>query len=157
MARNDMSTSGIGEDLIRGIIQIGCAELHAKTLYEKTRAELDNGIIDVENKDELNKGLERLSQYREDVENYANLRRRSMKCLFDMFKGNKDMWCQMKHLGTGAMTLFEAYEASDGDGELLDLAYDANKEFVKAASRFLGMEITECAACFSDYLKGENK
>ena len=155
--RNDMSTSGIGEDMIRAIIQFGCAELHAKTLYEKTRAELDNGIVDVNDTDTLNKTVEKLDEYRKDVDNYASLRRRSMKALFQMFDGDKDLWCQIKHLGTGAMTMFEAYEASDGDGELLDIAYDANKEFVKAATRFLGMEITECAACFSDMLKGEHK
>ena len=155
--RNDMSTSGIGEDMIRAIIQFGCAELHAKTLYEKTRAELDNGIVDVNDTDTLNKTVEKLDEYRKDMDNYASLRRRSMKALFQMFDGDKDLWCQIKHLGTGAMTMFEAYEASDGDGELLDIAYDANKEFVKAATRFLGMEITECAACFSDMLKGEHK
>lgn len=154
---NKMSTSGIGEDMIRSVVQFGCAELHAKTLYEKTRAELDNGIIDVENKQELDKALQRLDNYRRDVDNYADLRRRSMKALFKMFDGDKDLWCQIKHLGTGAMTMWEAYEASDGDGELLDIAYDANKEFVKAATRFLGMEITECAACFSDMLKGDKE
>lgn len=153
--RNEMSTSGIGEDMIRSIIQFGCAELHAKTLYEKTRAELDNGIVDVDDKDALDKTLTKLDDYRQDVEHYASLRRRSMKALFKMFNGDKDMWCQIKHLGVGAMTMWEAYEASDGDGELLDIAYDANKEFVKAATRFLGMELTDCSACFSDMLKGE--
>jgi len=157
MARNSMSTSGIGEDMIRSIIQFGCAEVHAKTLYEKTRAELDNGIIDVEDKEALDAAIERMEEYRQDVDNYASLRRRSMVALFRMFDGNKDLWCQIKHLGIGAMTMFEAYEASDGDGELLDIAYDANKEFVKAASRFLGMEITECASCFGDFLKGDVK
>lgn len=150
---NKMSTSGIGEDMIRACIQFGCAELHAKTLYEKMRAELDNGIVDVEDKNALDEAIMKMENYRQDVDNYAQLRRRSMKALFDMFKGDKDLWCQIKHLGTGAMTMFEAYEASDGNGELLDIAYDANKEFIKAATRFLGMEITECASCFGDMLK----
>lgn len=151
---NKMSTSGIGEDMIRSVIQFGCAELHAKTLYEKMRASLDNGIVDVEDNAALEEAIRKMEEYRQDVDNYAGLRRRAMNALFGMFKGDKDLWCQIKHLGTGAMTMWEAYEASDGDGELLDIAYDANKEFVKAATRFLGMEITECAACFSDALKG---
>lgn len=153
---NKMSTSGIGEDMIRSVIQFGCAELHAKTLYEKMRASLDNGIVDVEDKAALDRAIGKMEEYRQDVDNYASLRRRAMKALFEMFNGDKDLWCQIKHLGTGAMTMWEAYEASDGDGELLDIAYDANKEFVKAATRFLGMEITDCAACLTDMLKGGN-
>ena len=155
--RNEMSTSGIGEDMLRSIIQFGCAELHAKTLYEKTRAELENGIIDCEDETALKAAIDRMEEFRKDVENYSELRRRSMRALMRMFEGDKDMWCQIKHLGTGAMTMWEAYEASDGDGELLDIAYDANKEFVKAVTRFLGMEITDCAACLSDMLKGDKK
>ena len=74
--------------------------------------------------------------------------------LFGMFDGDKDAWCLVKHLGIGAMTLFEAYEASDNDLELLNMAYDANKAFVLAMTRFLGVEISDCAACLSDSLKG---
>lgn len=76
-----------------------------------------------------------------------------MRKLFEMFDGDKDMWCQAKHLGIGAMCLFEAYEGSD-DPDLLAMAYEANKEFISAMSRFLGIEWTDCASCFSDYLKG---
>ena len=55
------------------------------------------------------------------------------------------------------MTVFEAYEASDNDLELLNLAYEANKAFVSALSRFLGIELTDCAACFADSMKGVNR
>lgn len=152
---NPMSSSGIGEDILRSIVQFGCAEVHAKTLYEKTRAEIENGIIDIENKEVRESALEKMEEYRQDMGNYAQLRRRAMLSLYKMFEGDKDMWCQIKHLGVASYTLLEAYEASDEDMDLLELAYDANKEFVKAVTRFLGVGITDCSACLTDLLKGE--
>lgn len=157
MSRNSMSETGMAEDMIRSFVQFGAAEIHAKGLYEKTTAELENGYIDVENNDVLQKHLEKCEQYRKDIETYANLRRSVTRHLFGMFDGDKDAWCLVKHLGIGAMTLFEAYEASDNDLELLNLAYEANKAFVLAMTRFLGVEISDCAACLSDSLKGADK
>lgn len=154
MARNQNSEVGQAEDLIRSFVQFGCAEIHAMGLYYKTTAEMENGLIDVADPDALQAHLDKADAYQEDIETYANLRRRVMRRLFVMFEGDKNMWCQAKHLGIGAMTLFEAYEASDDDPELLCLAYEANKAFVKAMSRFLGIEITDCASCFADALKG---
>lgn len=158
MAINLMSEVGYGEDLIRSLVQFGCAESHAKGLYEKATAELENGLIDTTDGEVLQKQLEKLDQYKTDIDTYANLRRGIMRKLLDMFPDHdKDMWCQIKHLGVGAMNLFEAYEGSDDDVELLNMAYEANKAFVSALSRFLGMEITSCAACMSDYLRGVNE
>lgn len=154
---NPMSSSGIGEDILRSIVQFGCAEVHAKTLYEKTRAEIENGIIDIENKEVRESALEKMEEYRQDMGNYAQLRRRAMLSLYKMFEGDKDMWCQIKHLGVASYTLLEAYEASDEDMDLLELAYDANKEFVKAVTRFLGIGLSDCAACLSDYLKAKGE
>ena len=154
MAINDMSTSGYAEDLIRAYVQFGCAEIHAKGLYEKANAELENGLVDVSDGDVLEKQLEKLGQYKNDINNYANLRRKMMRKLFSLFEGDRDMWCQVKHLGIGAMCLFEAYEGSEDDCDLLNMAYEANREFVSAMTRFLGMEVTSCAACLSDSLKG---
>lgn len=156
MGRNSMSEVGMGEDLIRSFVQFGAAEIHAKGLYEKATAELENGYIDVEDNEVLQKHLEKAEQYRLDIETYANLRRSVTRYLFNMFDGDKDTWCLVKHLGIGAMTLFEAYEASDNDLELLNMAYEANKAFVHAMTRFLGVEISDCAACLSDSLKGEH-
>ena len=156
MARNEMSEVGYAEDLIRSYVQFGCAEIHAKTLYEKATAELENGIIDVEDADILQKQLALIEAYREDIDIYADLRRKAMRKLFSMFEGNRDMWCQVKHLGIGAMTMFEAYQGSDNDPDLLQLAYEANKAFVGAMTRFLGAEMSDCAACLSDFLKGSN-
>ena len=155
MATNLMSESGIAEDIIRSYVQFGCAEVHAKSLYEKTIAELNNGLIDVEDSEAVQKHLERAEMFKEDINDYANMRRDIMRKLLDLFpNGDKSMWCQAKHLGIGMMTLFEAYQASDDDAELLHLAYQANEAFTKAMSRFLGVEITSCAACFADAIKG---
>lgn len=154
MAINKLSEVGYAEDLIRSYVQFGCAEIHAKTLYEKAQAELENGLVDVENPVTLQSQLDKCEAYRQDIDEYSGLRRSIMRKLFEMFDGDKDMWCQAKHLGIGAMTLFEAYQGSDNDPELLNMAYEANKAFVKAMSRFLGAELTDCAACMSDFLKG---
>ena len=153
---NEFSEVGFAEDLIRSYVQFGCAEIHAMNLYYKSVAEMENGLIEVEDSDVLNAHIEKTDGYHEDIETYANMRRGVMRKLMSLFDGNKDMWCQAKHLGIGAMTLFEAYEGSDNDPELLSMAYEANKAFVRAVSRFLGVELTDCAACLSDSLKGVN-
>lgn len=157
MGRNSMTETGMAEDMIRSFVQFGSAEIHAMNLYYKTTAELENGYINVEDNEVLQKHLDKCEQYRKDIETYANLRRSVMRHLFQMFDGDKDTWCLVKHLGIGAMTIFEAYEASDNDLELLNLSYEANKAFVLAMTRFLGVEISDCAACLSDSLKGETK
>lgn len=158
MSRNKLADTGQAEDMIRAYIQFGCAEIHAKSLYEKAIAELENGLIDVEDADVVQKQLDKANGYVDDVNDYAELRRGIMRKLLEMFPdGDKSMWCQAKHLGIGMMTLFESYQASDGDVELLHMCLEANKAFTKAMSRFLGVEITSCAACFSDAMKGIEK
>lgn len=159
MSRNQNSEVGAAEDLLRAIVQMGCAEIHAQTLYYKTTSELENGIVDVSDMDLVQKHVAKSEMFREDIETYANLRRRMMRSLYDMFDNedkDKTMWCQIKHLGTAAYTAFETYQASEQDPELLLIAYEANKAFVKAVTRFLGIEIGECASCLSDALKGIN-
>ena len=154
---NEFSEVGFAEDLIRSYVQFGCSEIHAMNLYYKSVAEMENGLIDVEDTETLNAHIEKATGYQEDIETYANMRRGIMRKLMALFdEADKDMWCQAKHLGIGAMTLFEAYEGSNNDLELLNMAYEANKAFVRAVSRFLGVELTDCAACLSDALKGVN-
>ena len=152
---NPNSTSGVGEDIIRAFVQFGATEMHLKTLYEKTLAEMENGIIDVENPEVLNEHIEKLNSYKEDLIDVAQLRRKTMLILFEMFDGDKDAWCLVKHLGIGAMTAFEAWQASDDNPELLCLWIDSNKAFTKAVTRFLGAEVGDCAACLSDFLKAK--
>lgn len=130
--------------------------MHYQTLYNKSVAQLENGLIEVENDDIRMNQLDKINRYKEEINDVADVRRAMMRKLFSLFDGgNKDAWCLIKHLGVASMTAFEAYQASDDDAELLDLYYDINKEFNKAVTDFLGAEITDCAACLSDFLKGE--
>lgn len=157
MGANKYSEVGAGEDLLRAIVQMGAAEIHAMGLYYKTQAELENGLIDIEDNEVLQKQIEKGEMYREDIETYSDLRRQMMVALKDMVgtdEANKDLWCMVKHLGLAMMQTFEAYENSDNNLELLNIAYEANKAFTKAVTRFLGVEITDCAACFADSMKG---
>lgn len=154
--KNKDSETGMAEDMLRSIVQLGATEIHYQTLYNKAVAELENGIIKVEDDDARLSQLDKIARYREEISSVADLRRRMMRKLFSMFDGNKDAWCLIKHLAIAMMTAFEAYQASDDDSELLDIYYDINKEFNKAITDFLGMEITDCSACVSDFLKGEN-
>lgn len=156
MGRNANSEVGAAEDLLRAIVQMGCAEIHAMGLYYKTIAETENGLVDIDDNEVLQKHLEKAEMYREDIEAYATLRRQMSLSLFEMFEGgDKDLWCMVKHLGLSMMQCFEAYENSDNNLALLNTAYEANKVFTKAVSRFLGIEITDCSACLSDALKGK--
>lgn len=145
---NPHSSDGIAEDLIRSFVQFGSAEMHLKTLVEKTLAKIENPSPD--DPDDL---MEQLVGYEDQMEGVASLRRKAMLTLFEMYNGNKDAWCLVKHLGIGAMQMFEAYQASDNDVELFNLWVESNKAFTKALCVFLGVEITDCAACFADMLK----
>lgn len=156
MPKNAQSSSGIGEDLIRAIQQMCCAELHLITLYEKTVAEMENGIIDVSDSEVLMKHIDKAEQYKNDIIDATNIRRQMMSKLFSMFDGgDKDVWCMFKHLASAAYTAWEVYLASEDDPELLTIAVDTNKMFTRFTTQFLGMEITDCASCLTDMMKGE--
>lgn len=154
--KNVDSETGMAEDMLRSIVQLGATEMHYQTLYNKSVAQLENGLIEVEKDEVREKQLEKINRYRDEINDVADVRRAMMRKLFSLFDGgNKDAWCLIKHLGVASMTAFEAYQASDDDdAELLDIYYDINKEFNKAITDFLGIEITDCAACVSDALKG---
>lgn len=153
--QNKDSETGMAEDMLRSIVQLGATEIHYQTLFNKYRAELENGIIDVSDDDIRIAHIDKMEYYRGEISDVAELRREMMRKLFSMFDGNKDAWCLIKHLGIASMTAFEAYQASNDDSELLNIYYDINREFNKAVTDFLGMEITDCSACLSDFLKGE--
>lgn len=144
---NVHSSDGIAEDLIRAFVQYGSAEMHLKTLVEKTLAKIENPSPDDGDLIPL------LTEYEEQLDEVASLRRKTMLSLFKLYNGNKDNWCLVKHLGIGAMQMFEAYQASDNDADLYNLWIESNKAFIKALCGFLGVEITDCAACFADMLK----
>lgn len=148
-------SDGTAEDLIRSFVQVGCAETHAKTLVEKYNAQLENGLIDLSDSSAVLTQTDKITAITEELNSLAELRRSLMLRLFNMYDGDRDYWCMVKHLGIGAYTLFEAYQASEDDTELYTLALDANKRFIYSLSHFLGVEITECAACFADILKSK--
>ena len=154
--QNKDSETGMAEDMLRAIVQLGATEMHYQTLYSKATAQLENGLINVDDEKVRDAQIEKIQRYSGEINSVADVRRRMMRKLFSLFpNGNKDAWCLIKHLGVASMTAFEAYQASEDDQELLALYYDINKEFNKAVTDFLGMEITDCAACLSDFLKGE--
>ena len=156
MTKNIHSTDGIAEDLIRSFVQIAAVEMHAKTLLEKRISELENGLIDLDEKDALANHLKTITETQQEIFELAQLRREDMLTLFEMYggKGDKEKWCSVKHLGIAMITAFEAWQASDSSEKLLGQAMKKNALFIKALSAFLGVEVTECAACFSDFLKG---
>ena len=156
MPKNPLSSSGQAEDLVRAFVQMGCAEVHLMTLYQKTYAEMENGLVDMEDQKVRKEHLEKAEQYREDLIQTAEIRRDMMRKCFDLFDvGDKDVWCMVKHLGISSMCAWEVWQASDDDPDLLYIAIEANKLFTRFLTQFFGMEITDCASCLSDFLKGK--
>lgn len=153
MSRN-IQSDGIAEDLIRAFVQAGCAELHVKTLVEKYEAQLENGFIDLNNLDAVEKQGEKIYQTTDELNELAETRRALMLVLKEMYDGDPDYWCVVKHTGLAMYCAFEAYQASDDDPALYHVYLETNKRFINALTHFLGTEITSCAACFSDFLKG---
>lgn len=152
--RNVNSSSGIAEDMIRSFTQMACAEMHLKTLYEKTIAEMENGLVDMSDTNVRQKQIEKANQYIDDIDAIASLRRRMMVATFDLFEdGDRDVWCMVKHLCIANMCAWESWQASDRDEELLDIAIESNNLLTKYLTQFFGMEISPCAACLSDALK----
>ncbi|WP_305085302.1 hypothetical protein [uncultured Dubosiella sp.] len=152
---NKNASNGIAEEMIRTFVQLGCCELHTKTTIEKKVSELENGMVPEDNVQDFMKDIEDL---RKDLIEYAQLRRETMLSLYEMYPaGNKEYWCLVKHLGLAMYTAFESWQASDDDENLFYIYQQANKLFVKAMSKFLGVTITECASCFSDILKAESE
>lgn len=154
---NKHSSDGMAEDIIRSFIQIASTELHAKTLLEKKISELENGIIDVQNQEILDKHLDAIDDLKNEIFELAQVRRDDMLYLYKLFgeKGEKEQWCTVKHLGMAMYTAFEAYQASNKDEELLYFMLAKNNLFLKAMTKFLGVEVTECASCFADIMKGD--
>lgn len=154
--RLDSVADGAAEDLFRTIMHLGASEYHALSLYQKAMGELSEGLVDVEDDKVLDETLRKSEQHKQDLLELADIRRNAMLILFEMYDGDKDVWCQVKHLSIAYVTAVEAFQSSD-DLLLLDLALSINKKLTEALSRFLGTEIFDCASCLGDYLKGANK
>lgn len=145
-------SDGAAEDLIRSFVQMGCAELHQKTLVEKYNAQLENGLIDVEDSEAVRKQIEKINDASDELDALAECRRGLMLCLLNMYDGDKDYWCLVKHIGNAMYCAFEAYQAT-GNADIYEEYLSTNRRFIHAMTHFLGVEITDCAACFADALK----
>lgn len=146
---------GASEDLIRTFTQLTCAEGHYKTLIEKYNSELNEGLIDTVDSEAVAVHMDLLNDAMDELLLISEIRRSVMLDLLDIYQGDKNYWCIVKHLAQAAYCAFEAYQASDNDGALLTRYLEINARFVKAITRFLGTEITSCASCFGDILKGK--
>lgn len=154
--KNEHSTSGIAEDIIRSFVQLSVTEMHLKTLIEKRISEIENGLIDIDDSVVVQDQYMTIHNLKTQCMEVAQMRRDDMLYLYELFgsKGNKEMWCLVKHLGISMMCAFEAWQASDNNYELLEMALKKNKMFILCMTEFLGVEITQCAACFADIMKG---
>lgn len=152
--KNTHASNGIAEDIIRSFVQIAGAELHLKTSIEKMTSEIETCVIDDEHVTEY---VQQIEDVKEEVIELARIRREEMLYLFKLYgeKGNKDYWCVVKHNAMSMYTAWEAWQASDNDPELLDFALDLNKCLIKSITKFLGVEVTQCASCFTDILKAK--
>lgn len=149
---NKVADSG-AEDVIRALNNVCCNEAHSLTLYNKYSSQLENGTVDVDNPEIVNELLERADNAKKQMDSFTNLRRAIMQKLMEMSDGNKDQWCCVKHSALTANCLYEAWMASSDDADLERLYLDAQAEYTKVLSDFMGFEITPCSACFSDMLK----
>lgn len=147
-------SDGAAEDLIRSFVQMGCAELHMKTLVEKYSAQLENGLIDVTDNEAVNKQVEKINDAADELTAIAEVRRGLMLRLMDMYDCDKDYWCIVKHTGMAMYCAFEAYQATD-DADIYMEYMQCNRRFIHALTHFLGVEVTDCASCFADILAAE--
>lgn len=156
--QNKHSSDGAAEDLVRGIVQLICVELHTKTILEKLTSQMENGLIDIFDEKTMHEHYGKIESVKAQIHDTAELRRSMMLYLYNDYgkNGDKEQWCTVKHSAAAMMCAFEVYQANDDDPEAENYAYKANALFIRSLSQFLGYEITECAACFADMIKGES-
>ena len=151
-------SDGLSEDLIRAFQQAACAEGHYKTLIEKYNSEMENGLIDVEDDDVRNAHLEKLNGAIQELNELAEIRRAMMLHVMNRYeKADKSMWCVVKHLALSEYNAFEAYQASDNNAELLNIWLSMRGRFINAVTRWLGIEVTDCVACYEDAIRAERR
>jgi len=148
---NQNSTDGFYEDIIRSIVQMSAMELHLKTLIEKIFSELQTA--EVEQMVLLN---QELSDLKTELAEVTDVRREDMLLLYGLFGcvGDAKQWCSVKHYAMASITAFEVYQA-DASALAFDQWQRKNSLFIRSLSKFLGIEVTECAACFGDIIKAE--
>lgn len=150
MAENKYSTEGMLEDLIRAMVQLCIAELHEKTNLERLNADLELDRI------QLTDFTVQEMELIESLEMITEARRTHQKLIYTLAgeKGDMKQWCKVKHMAMAMYTTFEAYQASDNDQALYSAYLQVNKLFIATMTKFLGFPVTDCASCFTDFLKG---
>lgn len=150
MENNKHSTEGALEDLIRSMVQMCCTELHEKTNLERLNADLELDrieLIEFDNKE---------SELIESLKTITTIRREQLLLIYNLAggAGDKTQWCKIKHLAMAMYTAFEAYQAID-DPALYESYLKINKVFIETLTKFMGMEVTQCASCFTDMIKAK--
>jgi len=146
------TSSGVAEDLIRGLQNLVALEAHYLTDLLKYQSQIDQNLVDG---DEIMSTIESIEFSQEMLTNITMLRRAEMKRLKSMFKdeeGDDSYWCSVKHLLGVTMFLTEVWQGTNDDDDF-DAMVKANELLIYTMTKFLGVEITSCAACFSDMLK----
>ena len=148
---NKDTSTGVAEDLLRGLMHLAALEMHFKTDIEKLTGELELGDYD-----DLSELTNKITQSRDTLVEITNLRRADMLYLYDMFdgQGDKSYWCIVKHLLFVAISSFEIWQAT-GSNEDFNGFLRANELLNTYVAMFIGVEVTDCASCFSDILKAE--
>lgn len=150
MAENKYSTEGMLEDLIRAMVQLCATELHEKTNLERLNADLELGRI------QLTDFTVKEMELMESLDMITEARRNHQKLIYTLAgeKGDMKEWCKVKHMAMAMYTTFEAYQASENDQALYSAYLQVNKLFIATMTKFLGFPVTDCASCFTDFLKG---
>jgi len=153
------TSEGAGEDLLRTIVSLVSVEAHSKTIIEHYSSQLREWELTDE---EVNENVSKLITEQDFMDGVATQRRELMKLLMKMFgdQGDKRKWCTVKHLAQAQYTIYEVYQAlSDGEvrSEVFNHWQEINAQFIEAVSALIGVEITSCASCFTDIMKGETK
>ena len=148
---NKNTSTGVAEDIIRGLMHLVALEMHLKTDIEKLTSELETG--DYDNQQEH---VEKITIARRSSGEITDMRRSDMLKLYQLFgeKGDKSYWCIVKHLLFVAMSSFEVWQATN-DSLDYEGFLKANELLNLYVAMFIGVEVTDCASCFSDILKAE--
>ena len=147
--KNNDSTSGMLEDMVRSMTQLASMELHAKTYLEKANDKLAGA-----EPDQIPEMLDAVQAAEKHLQKVTELRRNAMRTIASYSDDvNTEKWCEVKHAAMAMYTAFEAYQANEST-DLYNYYMDCNDLFITVVAEWLGFNIPACASCFSDAMKG---
>lgn len=156
MSENINSSEGALEDLLRTFVHLACTEEHLKANLTKNTADMELGKVEIDEFNEIEEDI--LS----DLFAVTELRRNVELRLYSGAGGDPEnpeprlikKWCMLKHLAIATFTAFEYFQSTQDINDY-DTYFKINKLFTKSVSAFLGITVTSCASCFSDFLKAK--